>query len=257
MPELNNANTTSSTEDILSCLNLRSIVGTKAKTLLQCITCAYFEEKVAGKNPKYPRILLLGRATKTHAYAIHNSLGNVNFVELSADFVSQGCDNIVDILRNCSEFDTIYISDSSQMSAYVQNFLWRYLKFGEVEIVEFFEREKKVVKLPDTCLILGTTTLQQLSRSLYKKFVHVHMPDLTKYQLVEVLKMNCEWYGIEYTSEQVLEKIAEEASGRAGKAVRLLELARKFMIVAGKEKISLLHVNQVLTNYCFPSSSDS
>jgi len=243
---------TDTTEDILLHLNLGNIVGNKAKTLLQCLTSAYFEEKVAGKNPLFPRILLLGNSTNAHAHAIHNSMGNIGFTELSSNFLNKGGDDIVDILRTCNEFDTIYISDANNLSTFVQSILWKYFKFGEVETVDVVEKRKEVVKVPDVLLILGTTTLQGLSRSLYKQFTVVNLCPFTKIELIKVLSQRCEWYGIEYTSEQVLEKIAEEASGRVGKAVRLMELARKFMLVSGKDKISLLHVRQVLTNYCFP-----
>ncbi len=254
-----NTSTTSSTEDILLHLNLNSIVGNpKAKTSLQCLTSSYYEEKIAGKNPIFPRILLLGNSTKSYAHAIHNTLGNLKFTELSADFTNKGGDDITDILRTSNEFDTIYISEAHNLSVYVQNILYKYLTCGEVEVViDVIERKKEIVKVADVCLILGATTLQGLSRSLYKQFTHIYLNPYTKYELVEVLKQRCEWYGIGYTSEQVLEKIAEEASGRAGKAVRLLELARKFMVVSGKERISLVHVGQVLTNWGFSGSNNS
>jgi len=145
-------------------------VGNKAKTLLQCLTSAYFEEKSVNNTTKYPRILLLGNSCSAYAHAIHNSMGNVSFVELSADFVSQGLDSIVDVLRSCGECDTIYISECNTMSIVAQNILYKYLKFSEVEVFDFFERKKEVIKVPDLCLILGATTRQGLSRSLYKFF---------------------------------------------------------------------------------------
>lgn len=249
----NTSTTSSSTEDISAHLNLNNIIGGKAKTLLSTLTCAYFEEKMAGNNPFFPKILLLGPTGKeVFAHATHNSLSNLNFIELEADFLNKGGDDLALILQSCNEHDTIYISNASKMSCYVQNILWKYLKFREVEIViDIFDRTKETIMVPDVLLILGTTTLQGISNSLHQQFTHCILSPNTSNEIMEILLQRCRYYGISYTAETVFETIAEQAGGYARKAVAILELSRKYMVASGKNEISLLHVQRALTSYCF------
>jgi len=250
--------TSSVTEDISEHLNLNNLVAGKHKSLLKALTCSYYEEKIAGINPKYPKIILLGPTGKeANAIATHNSISNLNFVHLESDFLNKGGDDIIEILKSCSEYDTIYISNASKLSPYVQNILWKYLKFGKVDIViDVFERRKEVIKVPDVLLILGTTTLQGISPGVHKQFIHCHLLPYNNKELVLILEQYCTYYGILYTSEKVFEMIAEHGGQRARTSLELLELSRKYMLAAeGKEKISLLHVNRALASYSFVSNT--
>ena len=244
--------TTDISGDIIEHLNLHNIQAqTKAQSLLCCLVNSYHEEKVV-----YPKVILLGPSGKeVCSHATHNSLGNLNFTHLEADFLNRGGDDITDILRSSSSFDTIYIANASNLSIHVQNILWKYLRTREVEVVNMFERSKEVFTVNDVCLILGTETLLGLSKSLYNLFTHCHLVPYTSSEILEILKQRCDYYKIGYTSEKVFATIAEVSSGRARKAVELLELSRRYMVTEGKDRISLLHVHRALTGFCFPSSN--
>ena len=241
--------------DITEHLNLNNIKGNhNAKTLCNCLVTSLFEEKENSNIPTYPKVLLLGPTGKeAFASAIHNSLANIDFIELSGDYVCKGGDDIVDILKCSNEFDTIVITEANNLSTYAQNVIWKYLKRGEVELVDIFERRKEIINVPDITLILSTTTLEGISQSLHSLFTIVHMCPYTKYELVEILKQHCSFYRISYESDEVLEKLVERADGRSGKALKLLEWARKFSLCSHSTTISNLHVQRVLTNYGFSS----
>jgi len=203
---------TETSGDISEHLNLNNIHGQgKAKDLLSCLVNAHFEEKKISHNSLLPKIILLGPTGKeAFAAATHNSLGNLNFIHLEASYLNCGGDDITDILKNCTRYDTVYISNASQLNKYAQNYLWKYLTCGEIDVTHIFEGTKETFVINDFYLILGTETLQGISKSLYNHFTHCILTYYAPFEIIEVLKQRCDYYKIRYTSEKVFEVIAKQ-----------------------------------------------
>jgi len=252
MQKYNNTTTCSTIDEITAHLNLSNIIGNvKARTVLRALTCAYFEEKLAGKSPNYPVVLLTGATAKrAFSSALANSFGMLSIEPFYSDSINRGGDCMSDILCDTDGYTALYIGNANKLMPYSQKLLWQYLQYGVVEKVNRMEERKEQIDVPSKLVILGADNITGISSPLYDSMIHCVLISYSKFEMVDILKQRAEYYGLSFTTEQVLEKIAEQAGGICRKGVKLVELCHKFMLAGRKDKISLIHLNQVIMNYC-------
>lgn len=231
-------------------INLYKIIGQKKTiTTLKILVEQYLNDRIEGKNPKYPSILLVGEVglgRRLIAQAFSNAMGNLEINEALGNSLGMG-DDIYEYLQSASEHITLFINSCEYLSQYFQSIIYRIIKENILYVPRHYEKKVEKVPISNHLIILSTVNDKRIIDPLKNAIdICCHLSDYSEDELFQILRQRCQLFGWDYEEDKALRIIANKAQGNPGKAVKVLLMAYRVMRSLGENVIKLSDVNKAV-----------
>lgn len=220
----------------------------KAITILKKIVDQFHWDKIEGKNPTYPSIILFGApySCKQLAKATSNAFGN-EYHEICGNYT------FFEDLRemaNTGEHHTFYFSMLDKMTPQFEMRLYQVLTEGKFSIINIFEGETEIFYIPKNKLLIYSaqkTYLDKMNPNLLQTIdVIIELEDKYKEDLIYLsLIQKCKYCEWEF-EDNALKLISIKCGNNIENAYRLLQLCYYFVRSKGNNMINMEVVRQAI-----------
>ena len=237
--------------EFLADISLWNAVGNqKAVNKLKVLVNQHHTDLSTKRYPVVKPILLIGhedsgRTVLAHSYS--NSLGCDQCFTASSSSLALGGRDIVDFLKQGTEFSSFYFSHAEKLSPYCNNIISAVLKdrllrtreipgYREASILPFYK-----------LMIFATTDITQVDPGLLKTVdLHLYLEPYSYSEICEILKQRIKYLHWPVENENLLKNIAEISCETVSIAINVLGWTYRCARANGEDVITAEHVNEAL-----------
>lgn len=220
----------------------------KSKFALTSLVDQITNDRMAGRNPEYPIVLLTGyegSGRRTLARALHNGVGNLVFKEVG--LILGTSEDHASFFENVQEYTTLYIPNLCKISFVVQGVLIQIVR-DKCFYKSFPGPQTEIVTVKNRLIILSTHRDTPICFDILK---HVDVRcDLLSYStehIYEILKQRVDYLGWD-ASENTIKLISENSENNPNKAIKMLQ--QTYVIMRSEHienaKINITHAKKAL-----------
>ena len=218
----------------------------KSKYALISLVDQIHNDRMAGRNPEYPAILITGECgfgRRTLAQALHHAIGNLEFKE--AALVLGTSEDHIGFFETSNEYTTLYIPNFRSVSVTVAGTLIHIIRHKC--LYKTFPGPETEIKPYKNRLIILSTDPNPIVHPDVLKFVGIRC-DLGGYSLEhirQIIRQRVGYLGWDI-SQETIKLIADSAKNNPGKAIQLLQQCYRIARSEDKDKINIIHAKKAL-----------
>lgn len=218
----------------------------RARIALMALVDQYFNDRMMGRNPRFPGIMLIGdygRGRTALARAVHHAMGNFLFKQPGNTLgISE---DPADFFQNTTEHTSFYIPNCSSMNPTVIGNLIYIVRDGMC-FKSFPNPITETIQVGNRLIIFSAGRNDKLDQDLLRHLTQlIELCPYTNQNIYDILRQRTA--GLNWTATDAsLRLITQNADNIPGRAMKILHLSHSVARANHKDSIDITHTKQAI-----------